>query len=240
MGWTHARALRLVRRLDLIGPCHGSVPGDLDRVQASFAREPELAAALNALDPARMEETPQGAAAHLGCREILAYMLSSGVKLDLFMACALGMDETVMTYLRQEPPLANARGAHGIHVLNHAANTRIVRLLLEAGADPSTEVYAPWGWTPVHEAAYRGRREMLKLLVTAGARLDGEVAGITPLHAAARMGHRHVVEWLLCQEINLHARARCGPWQGQTALAVALENGHEEIAALLDEHGAAR
>jgi hypothetical protein len=240
MALTHAQARRLVERLDLIGPCHGTIPGDFDRVQAAFQEEPLLVPALNALDPGQMEETPQGAAAHLGCREILSHMLFVGVKLDLFMACALGRSDAVSRFLRRERPLANARGAHGIHVLNHAADCRIVRLLLEAGADPNTVVYAPWGWTPVHEAAYRGRREMLKLMVTVGAKLDGERVGVTPLHAAARMGHRPVVEWLLSQGIDRRARARCGPWQGKTALALAFENGHEEIAALLDEPGGAR
>jgi ankyrin repeat protein len=77
-------------------------------------------------------------------------------------------------------------------------------------------------------------------MVVAGAKMNGEMAGVTPLHAAARMGHRHVVEWLLGQEIDRHARARCGPWQGKSALALALENGHEEVAALLDARGAVR
>jgi ankyrin repeat protein len=231
-------AQRLVEQLDLIGPCHGSVPGDYDRVTALFDAHPLLPTALNALDPFRMEETPQGAAAHLFCREILLYMLAQGVRLDLFMACALGDSEMVGAFLRKEPALANACGAHGIHVLNHSVNACVARLLLEHGADPNRRVYEPWGWTPLHEAAYRGRRALLEALIAAGGKLDDGRDRITPLHAAARMGHREVVETLVGRGVNLDARDPAGPWQGKTALMLAEENGHTGIACLLRCRGA--
>src|SRR3954454_23769499 len=101
MAFTHSQARRLVEQLDLIGPCHGTIPGDYDRVSVVFDREPRLADALNALDPKQVEETPQGAAAHLFCREILQLMLSQGVELDLFMACALGLEDAVRAHLRK-------------------------------------------------------------------------------------------------------------------------------------------
>ena len=126
-----------------------------DRVRAALDEWPDAIEALNALEPGRMEETPQGAAAHLGCREILEEMLARGVKLDIFMACALGWTAEVTELLRRQPGLANARGAHGIHVLNHACDRRTAQLLLEYGADPETPIYLPWGWTPIHEAASR-------------------------------------------------------------------------------------
>ena len=239
MAFTHIEARRLVERLDLIGPCHGSVPGDYDRVRAAFEGQPLLVPALNALDATRMEETPQGAAAHLFCREILEYMLSQNVHLDLFMACALGSRAAVTAHLRREPSLANARGAHGIHVLNHAADVPLLQLLLDHGADPGTVVYEPWGWTPLHEAAYRGRCPLLTVMAEAGGRLHDVRRGLTPLHAAARMGHCAVVEWLVGRGVDLLARAHEGPWQGRTALALAAEFGHAEIAAFLRGAGAA-
>jgi uncharacterized protein len=235
---THTEAQHLVEQLDLIGPCHGSVPGDYDRVKALFETHPWLVSALNALDPTRMEETAQGAAAHLFCREILLYMLSQGVHLDLFMGCALGREDAVGALLQQEPALANACGAHGIHVLNHAANTQVAKLLLEYGADPNRVVYEPWGWTPLHEAAYRGRRVLLEMLTAAGGRLDAGSKGLTPLHAAARMGHGDVVEGLVGRGACLQARVPVGPWQGKTALMISEENGHTEIARFLRRHGA--
>jgi uncharacterized protein len=238
MSFNHAEAWRLVQRLDLIGPCHGSVPGDYDRVKTAFERQPLLVPALNVLDPTRLEETPQGAAAHLFCREILQFMLSRGVRLDLFMACALGLEAAVAAHLRQQPADANARGAHGIHLLNHAADPALLQLLLERGADPNSIVYEPWGWTPLHEAASRGRRHLLQVMTSAGGRLEPGRAGLTPLHAAARMGHHRVAAWLLEQGTDLRARGQSGPWDGKTALAIAREHGHEEIVELLRHAGA--
>lgn len=234
---THARAQEIVERLTLVGPAHGTVHGDFDRVKAALDEQPELVKALNALDPSRVEETPQGAAAHLGCREILACMLSRGVRLDIFMACALGMAERAAEFLRQEPTLANARGAHGIHVLNHAADQRTAQLLLDLGADPNAVIYAPWGWTPVHEAAAKGRREIVALLVTRGGEIGRQSQGTSPLHAAARNGHRAVVAWLLDRGAAPNARGRGGPWDGKTALDFAVEYGHDDIAALLRRQG---
>jgi ankyrin repeat protein len=238
MALTHAQARRLVERLYLIGPSHGTIAGDFDRVRDAFERHPQLPAALNALDPGKMEETPQGAAAHLGCREILTYMLAQGVALDPFIACALGMRDVLEQFLRREPHLANSRGAHGIHALNHALDRSTFELLLEHGADPSALVYAPWGWTPLHEEAHRGRQDRVELLIAAGAKPDAGGAGTTPLHAAARMGHRDVVEWLVQRGANVNARGSGGPWQGKSVLSIALGNGHLEIAAFLAQHGA--
>ncbi len=238
MALTHAQARRMVERLNLIGPSHGTVPGDYDRVRAAFEERPRLPAALNALDPGQMEETPQGAAAHLGCREILQCMLARGVRLDPFMACALGWLDPLAAWLRAQPQLANARGAHGIHLLNHTFDRQAIQLLLDHGADPNASVYAPWGWTPMHEAAARGRREVMALLVAGGGKLNPETAGTTPLHAAARMGHRPMAEWLLERGADPRARGRGGPWEEKTPLAVAREYGHDEIAALLTQSAA--
>jgi uncharacterized protein len=236
MTMTHDQAVRIVDSLNLIGPSHGTIHGDFDRIRMALEQHPGSVVALNALDPERMEETPQRAAAHLRCREILEYMLSRGVKLDLFMACALGLRERARELLETDRALANARGGHGIHVLNHAADAAIVRLLLDHGADPNAVIYAPWGWTPVHEAAAAGRPEIMAALVAGGGSV-GAAEGTTPLHAAARNGHRDVVEWLLLHGANAHARGHGAPWQGKTALAVAGEYGHETITVLIDRHG---
>jgi len=56
---------------------------------------------------------------------------------------------------------------------------------------------------------------------------------MTPLHAATRMGHRPVVEWLVRRGVDLQSQDREGPWRGKTALALAEEHGHAEIAAFL-------
>jgi ankyrin repeat protein len=236
MSMTHAEAERIVEALKLVGPAHGTVHGDFDRVRAALEAGPEVIEALNTLDPARMEETPQGAAAHLGCREILEHMLARGVELDLFMACALGWTDEVAGWLERQPGLANARGAHGIHILNHAFDPRTARLLLDHGADPEAPIYPPWGWTPIHEAAAKGRLAIVEVLLARCRRVRALGSGTTPLHAAARWGHRAVVEHLLIRGANLAAQGVGGPWEGKTALEIAAEYGHAEIAELLHAH----
>jgi ankyrin repeat protein len=233
---SHAQAESIVERLRLVGPCHGTIHGDFDRVKAALDEHPETVEALNALDPGQMEETPQGAAAHLGCREILEYMLAKGVRLDIFMACALGMTEQVARLLATEPKLANACGAHGIHVLNHAADVPTARLLLESGADPNQRIYAPWGWTPVHAAAAAGRMSILELLVRHGGDPGLRETGTSPLHAAARNGHCRIVAWLLASGVPAHVRGSGGPWEGKTPLCIAQECGHAQVAKVLHRH----
>jgi ankyrin repeat protein len=118
-------------------------------------------------------------------------------------------------------------------VLNHAANPHVAGLLLERGADPHRIVYPAWDWTPLHEAAFRGRLAILERLAAEGRNLSSITDGTTPLHAAARMGHAPVVGWLLERGVAVDSRGRGGPWQGKTALAIAIEHDHEEVAALL-------
>ena len=59
--------------------------------------------------------------------------------------------------------------------------------------------------------------------------------GMTALHYAAANGHIEVVEWLI---VNGGAFMNAKNSQGATPLAVAMEYGQEEVAALLQEAGA--
>src|SRR5262245_42318058 len=117
MAMTHTEAEALVKAAGLNGPAHG----DFARVQELIESRPELVEALNALDPSRIDETPQGAAAHCGIKEILNYLIEQGVRPDIFMACALGWTERVSELLQADPTLARARGAHRIPILCHVS-----------------------------------------------------------------------------------------------------------------------
>jgi ankyrin repeat protein len=137
----------------------------------------------------------------------------------------------------------------------------LVTLLLEKGADPNTRTAQ--GSTPLHDAALKGHKEIVELLLGRGARLEASNgSGATPLHDAALGGHRAVVELLIergapstpataspgphrCSspQVGTHGcrraarvqrRGRQCPQQGRRlALAIALKNGHEDLAALL-------
>ncbi len=81
-------------------------------------------------------------------------------------------------------------------LLPHAAgagNLRAVRLMLDLGFDP--EISGPWG-PALHEAAWSGHLEVVKLLLRRGARLDshncygGDALGAA-IHGATHGGHRN-------------------------------------------------
>ncbi len=65
-------------------------------------------------------ETPLGAAAHMGRRDIALYLLEHGARLDLFAAAMLGHVEVVQAALRAFPGAQRVLGPHGIPLLAHA------------------------------------------------------------------------------------------------------------------------
>ena len=76
-------------------------------------------------------------------------------------------------------------------------DVQAVRSLLQQGADVNAP--QPDGLTALHWAALNDNREILSLLVYAGAHLEPltRVGGYTPLHLAARSGHAEMVRALL-------------------------------------------
>ena len=76
-----------------------------------------------------------------------------------------------------------------------------VRSLLGQRADPNHQLYWSDEWAgdpPLHEACFSGYLEIVKTLVTHGARTDkgGGRFNRTPLHWACRGGHKEVVQYL--------------------------------------------
>ncbi len=77
-----------------------------------------------------------------------------------------------------------------------------VRSLLGQGADPNHQLYWSIEWAdkypPLHWACWEGYLEIVKTLVTHGARTDkgGRRTNRTPLHYACWGGHKEVVQYL--------------------------------------------
>ena len=98
-------------------------------------------------------------------------LIRNGARIDMAVAAALGRvgnaRNLFATASREERRRALALAAQFGH-------TEIVRLLLDAGEDPSR--YNPMGThshsTPLHQAALAGRYDVVRLLVERGARLD--------------------------------------------------------------------
>lgn len=110
----------------------------------------------------------------------------------------------------------------------------MVRLLLEAGADPNN---ANWlGVTYLHKAAYQGNMELAELLLQFGARLHAvdKEYGTTPLGWAAKYGKTDMARFLLDKGADPRLPAE-EPWT--QPLAWAKRRGHTDIVAMLTEWG---
>jgi hypothetical protein len=104
---------------ELVKDFVGSAHGDLARVTALLADEPALVNA--AWDWGLGDwETGLGAAAHVGRRDIAAYLLARGARMDIFAAAMLGHLDIVRATLAAYPGAKAWRGPHGIPLLAHA------------------------------------------------------------------------------------------------------------------------
>ena len=77
------------------------------------------------------------AAAHMGTKPIAEYLIGLGAPLEICTAAMLARPEVVKDYLSKDPALINARGAHQIPLLAHAAlsgNVQLVQMLIALGA----------------------------------------------------------------------------------------------------------
>jgi len=93
--------------------------GGFDEIRAMLDREPALVNA--AWDWGGGDwETGLGAAAHMGRRDIAELLLERGARLDLFAAAMLGRVEIVRAILDAFPEMRDARGPHGIPLVEHA------------------------------------------------------------------------------------------------------------------------
>jgi ankyrin repeat protein len=165
--------------------------GDLDGVREMLRENPEL---LNARS--RLDESPLGAAAHVGNKEIAEYLLSQGALLEICAAAMLGMVEVVQEALETDPTVANARGAHGIPILFHAAiggNYELAHLLVKRGA----EVTPAGAGAALHAAIRVGHAEMARWLIDLGADVSApDFQGKTPVERAEQYGRTEIAETL--------------------------------------------
>jgi ankyrin repeat protein len=109
----------------------------------------------------------------------------------------------------------------------------IVEFLLERGARPDD--MGVLMYTPLTRASKQGHKDVVKLLIAAGADVsrpgDPSRANLTPLRAAAEYDRTDVVETLIDAGADLDA-------EDDAALSTALEHGHEHTVTLLEARGA--
>ena len=103
---------------------------DMDGVKELLLREPALIN--SSWDWGGGDwETGLGAAAHMGRRDIAAYLLEHGARLDLFAAAMLGNLDIVRATVETYPDIIDLPGPHGIPLIAHA----------QAGGNEAIQVY---------------------------------------------------------------------------------------------------
>ncbi len=104
---------------------------DLAKVKALLEEAPNLIYARHDWGNGDFEEAIEGAG-HLGRREIAAYLIEQGARVNLFVLTMLGKTDLVKPTLEAYPALIRAKGAHGFTLLHHA----------KVGGEPAKELYA--------------------------------------------------------------------------------------------------
>jgi ankyrin repeat protein len=198
--------------------------------------------------------------------DVAEYLLRHGAKLNLWSAIALDRADDVRAFVAREPSLLQARMSRSEHyrtALHHAAaknRPKIVRLLLDLGADPHATDAT--GATPLTTAASeKTDPAVAAMLQQAGVKLDfiaalnlerydlaeamlsDDPSRIGPqgrdtiaLHLSAEKKNEAAVRWLIAHGVDVNAKRTL--WDcNYTALHVTAANGAVDIARMLLDAG---
>lgn len=160
------------------------------------------------LEPARQYEAPDICKlAKVGQTKIIKELLSKG----------------------KDPNQQTARGWTPLMLASAEGHFSTVDLLLDNGADPNEENYL--GRTALMYAAMYGYNSIVKVLIENGANVNPphELYKHQPLMSAAQYGHTDTVNILIESGACLH----CKNTNGKTALDLAMEAGHGDVAKIL-------
>lgn len=177
-------------------------------------------------------------ATYFGKHDLVRLLLDRGARATFFEACALGLVADVRRQLAANPSLAGAWSHDGwppLHLSAFFGQPETAKLLLDAGADVRAVSRNSEGNLAINAAAAGPRAdrrpEIVKLLIARGAHVDGRGSPTahTPLHEAAFNGDLPLVRLLLDRGADRALRTG----EGETALDVAVKQGHHDVACLL-------
>ena len=120
---------------DFIVAAHGNLP----RIREMLVEHPGLVNVRHYWAE-NDSETAIQAAAQSGSIPVVEYLLEKGAPLEICTAAMLGRKDVVEKMLDDDPGLIQARGAHGIPLMPHAAlsnNLDLAKMLFQRGATGS-------------------------------------------------------------------------------------------------------
>jgi hypothetical protein len=121
------------------------------------------------------------------------------------VAPLMNLSKVTRNCIHLQPIMMNVKNGRGRTQLHYCAEnglTTSVKRLLSI-RNINKYVKDDWnGWTPLHDAAYNGHVEIVRLLLQNGAELNARSnEGSTPLHIAARHGNIDIFH-LLVEKLN--------------------------------------
>jgi ankyrin repeat protein len=203
--------------------------GDAEGLRRLLASDPAVA---EARDPAGVSLLMQ--CLYRGRRDLAEAVAAKKKELDLFEAASLGRLERI-TECAQNVQAVNSFSSDGFTALHFACffgQPEAARRLLELGAASDVVAANPMKLIPLHSAASARNLEAARVLLEHGAPVNArQQGGWAPIHAAAQNGDRAMVELLL----QHGADPTLANDDGKTPTAVARDQGHAEVAALLEK-----
>lgn len=170
-------------------------------------------------------------AVYRGRHDELAALLAAGPALTLAEAAAIGDAARTREIARAAPAQVRQRTDDGwtaLHLAAHFGHADAVDVLLAAGADVNAWAENNHRNQPLHAAvAGQGTLRIVIALLAAHAGVNAaDGGGYTPLHLAAFRGDLAVTDALLAPGADARPRSD----DGKTALMLAEQEGHDEVA----------
>jgi ankyrin repeat protein len=177
---------------EIIDQFVGNAHGNLAVVKDLLKQYPSI---INA--SASWTETAVQAAAQTGQVDIVNYLIDYGAEYDICTAAMLGHLDCMDDFLKEDPNLISAHGAHGIPLLYFPvihAKIDVAEYLLQHGAYPNAA--SPDGITPLHAAIMFKQPKMAQWLLDKGVDPNPIYDGKTPLAMSLENNQTELVQIL--------------------------------------------